>query len=171
MMHTLDYEISVNIVTRWIMTAMWSDGLTLWYWRDWRELKIEVRYSHQTIEFSLELAASKASATNEIRWNVTLELYCAAPCVLTRYWPKHMILSYFISGVKTHRINDQYVLQPDTLTHWPKKSTSKVSLRVSRYINILRVRVCERILGLALLILIVRFYGNELYYLFNVRRF
>lgn len=32
-------------------------------------------------------------------------------------------------------------------------------------------RVSEGVLGLALLVLIVRFYGNELYYIFNVRKF
>lgn len=31
--------------------------------------------------------------------------------------------------------------------------------------------VCERTLGLALLVLIVRYHGNELYYLFNFRKF
>lgn len=31
--------------------------------------------------------------------------------------------------------------------------------------------VCERTLGLALLVLIVRYHGNELYYLFNLRKF
>lgn len=32
-------------------------------------------------------------------------------------------------------------------------------------------RVCERVLGLGLLVIIVRFYGNELYYIFNIRKF
>lgn len=32
-------------------------------------------------------------------------------------------------------------------------------------------RVCEGVLGLTLLILIVRFHGNELYYLFNIKKF
>lgn len=31
--------------------------------------------------------------------------------------------------------------------------------------------VCERRLGLALLVIISRFYGNELYYLFNIIKF
>lgn len=31
--------------------------------------------------------------------------------------------------------------------------------------------VCERRLGLALLVIIRRFYGNELYYLFNLIKF
>lgn len=31
--------------------------------------------------------------------------------------------------------------------------------------------VCESTLGLALLVLIVRYHGNELYYLFNFRKF
>lgn len=31
--------------------------------------------------------------------------------------------------------------------------------------------VCERVLGLTLLILIVRYYGNELYYVFNLIKF
>jgi len=31
--------------------------------------------------------------------------------------------------------------------------------------------VCERVLGLALLVLIVRFSGNDLYYIFNFRKF
>lgn len=31
--------------------------------------------------------------------------------------------------------------------------------------------VCERTLGLSLLVLIVRYHGNELYYLFNFRKF
>nr|YP_009735162.1 NADH dehydrogenase subunit 4L [Acropyga pallida]QBG38659.1 NADH dehydrogenase subunit 4L [Acropyga pallida] len=31
--------------------------------------------------------------------------------------------------------------------------------------------VCEGVLGLALLILTVRFHGNELYYLFNINKF
>lgn len=31
--------------------------------------------------------------------------------------------------------------------------------------------VCERTLGLSLLVLIVRYYGNELYYIFNFRKF
>lgn len=32
-------------------------------------------------------------------------------------------------------------------------------------------RVCERVLGLRLLVIIVRFWGDEFYYLFNVRKF
>jgi len=32
-------------------------------------------------------------------------------------------------------------------------------------------RVCEGVLGLGLLVLIVRFYGNELYYLINISKF
>lgn len=32
-------------------------------------------------------------------------------------------------------------------------------------------RVCERVLGLRLLVLIVRYYGRELYYIFNIRKF
>lgn len=31
--------------------------------------------------------------------------------------------------------------------------------------------VCERTLGLTLLVLIVRYHGNEIYYLFNFRKF
>lgn len=31
--------------------------------------------------------------------------------------------------------------------------------------------VCERVLGLGLLVLIVRFYGDSLYYIFNFRKF
>jgi len=31
--------------------------------------------------------------------------------------------------------------------------------------------VCERVLGLGLLIIIVRFSGNDLYYIFNFRKF
>lgn len=31
--------------------------------------------------------------------------------------------------------------------------------------------VCERVLGLTLLIIIVRYYGNELYYSFNIKKF
>lgn len=31
--------------------------------------------------------------------------------------------------------------------------------------------VCERTLGLSLLVLIVRYHGNEIYYLFNFRKF
>jgi len=31
--------------------------------------------------------------------------------------------------------------------------------------------VCERVLGLALLVIIVRFNGNDLYYIFNFRKF
>lgn len=31
--------------------------------------------------------------------------------------------------------------------------------------------VCERTLGLSLLVLIVRYHGNELYYIFNIRKF
>jgi len=32
-------------------------------------------------------------------------------------------------------------------------------------------RVCEGVLGLRLLVLVVRFYGNELYYIINIRKF
>lgn len=32
-------------------------------------------------------------------------------------------------------------------------------------------RVCERVLGLRLLVIIVRFWGDEFYYLFNIRKF
>jgi len=32
-------------------------------------------------------------------------------------------------------------------------------------------RVCEGVLGLGLLVLVVRFYGNEFYYLINIRKF
>lgn len=32
-------------------------------------------------------------------------------------------------------------------------------------------RVCEGVLGLGLLTLIVRFYGEDLYYLFRIRKF
>lgn len=32
-------------------------------------------------------------------------------------------------------------------------------------------RVCERVLGLRLLVIIVRFRGNDLYYMFNFRKF
>lgn len=32
-------------------------------------------------------------------------------------------------------------------------------------------RVSEGVLGLTLLVLIVRFYGNELYYIFNISKF
>jgi len=31
--------------------------------------------------------------------------------------------------------------------------------------------VCEGVLGLSLLVLIIRFHGNELYYLFNIMKF
>lgn len=31
--------------------------------------------------------------------------------------------------------------------------------------------VCERVLGLRLLVVIVRYYGRELYYIFNIRKF
>lgn len=31
--------------------------------------------------------------------------------------------------------------------------------------------VCERTLGLSLLVLIVRYHGNEIYYVFNFRKF
>lgn len=31
--------------------------------------------------------------------------------------------------------------------------------------------VCERVLGLRLLVVIVRYYGRELYYMFNIRKF
>lgn len=32
-------------------------------------------------------------------------------------------------------------------------------------------RVCERVLGLSLLVLVVRYYGREIYYIFNIRKF
>lgn len=32
-------------------------------------------------------------------------------------------------------------------------------------------RVCEGVLGLRLLVIIVRYYGRELYYMFNIRKF
>lgn len=32
-------------------------------------------------------------------------------------------------------------------------------------------RVCEGVLGLRLLVMIVRFYGRDLYYMFNIRKF
>lgn len=32
-------------------------------------------------------------------------------------------------------------------------------------------RVCERVLGLGLLVIIIRFYGSELYYIINIRKF
>lgn len=32
-------------------------------------------------------------------------------------------------------------------------------------------RVCERVLGLRLLVIIIRYVGNDLYYLFNLRKF
>jgi len=32
-------------------------------------------------------------------------------------------------------------------------------------------RVCEGVLGLGLLVLVVRFYGSELYYMINIRKF
>lgn len=32
-------------------------------------------------------------------------------------------------------------------------------------------RVCERSLGLGLLVIIVRYYGRDLYYIFNIRKF
>lgn len=32
-------------------------------------------------------------------------------------------------------------------------------------------RVCEGVLGLRLLVIIVRYYGRELYYIFNIRKF
>ena len=32
-------------------------------------------------------------------------------------------------------------------------------------------RVCERVLGLRLLVIIIRFRGNDLYYIFNMRKF
>lgn len=32
-------------------------------------------------------------------------------------------------------------------------------------------RVCERVIGLGLLVLIVRFRGNDFYYIFNMRKF
>lgn len=32
-------------------------------------------------------------------------------------------------------------------------------------------RVCEGVLGLSLLVLVARFYGRDLYYIFNIRKF
>lgn len=32
-------------------------------------------------------------------------------------------------------------------------------------------RVCEGVLGLSLLVLIVRIFGNEMYYTYNIRKF
>jgi len=32
-------------------------------------------------------------------------------------------------------------------------------------------RVCERVLGLRVLVIVVRYYGNELYFMFNIRKF
>lgn len=32
-------------------------------------------------------------------------------------------------------------------------------------------RVCERVLGLRLLVIVVRFYGRELYYVYNISKF
>lgn len=32
-------------------------------------------------------------------------------------------------------------------------------------------RVCERVLGLGILVIIIRFYGSELYYIINIRKF
>lgn len=32
-------------------------------------------------------------------------------------------------------------------------------------------RVCERVLGLIILVLVIRFYGNELYYSLNIIKF
>lgn len=32
-------------------------------------------------------------------------------------------------------------------------------------------RVCERVLGLGLLAIVVRFFGGDLYYMFNMRKF
>lgn len=32
-------------------------------------------------------------------------------------------------------------------------------------------RVCERVLGLGILIIIIRFYGSEIYYIINIRKF
>lgn len=32
-------------------------------------------------------------------------------------------------------------------------------------------RVCEGVLGLRLLVIVVRFYGRDLYYIFNIRKF
>ena len=31
--------------------------------------------------------------------------------------------------------------------------------------------VCERVLGIGLLVIIIRYYGNDLYYIFNIRKF
>lgn len=32
-------------------------------------------------------------------------------------------------------------------------------------------RVCEGVLGLRLLVIVARFYGRDLYYIFNIRKF
>lgn len=32
-------------------------------------------------------------------------------------------------------------------------------------------RVCERVLGLGLLVIIVRYYGSEIYYIINISKF
>jgi len=32
-------------------------------------------------------------------------------------------------------------------------------------------RVCESVLGIGLLVIIVRYYGNDLYFIFNIRKF
>lgn len=32
-------------------------------------------------------------------------------------------------------------------------------------------RVCERVLGLGLLVVIIRFHGSEIYYIINIRKF
>lgn len=45
-------------------------------------------------------------------------------------------------------------------------------LRIEFYlIYYLVFSVCEGVLGLGLLVLIVRFYGDSLYYIFNFRKF
>lgn len=32
-------------------------------------------------------------------------------------------------------------------------------------------RVCEGVLGLSLIVMVVRYYGRDLYYMFNIRKF
>lgn len=32
-------------------------------------------------------------------------------------------------------------------------------------------RVCEGVLGLSLMVIVVRYYGRDLYYMFNIRKF
>jgi len=47
-----------------------------------------------------------------------------------------------------------------------------VEVRIEFYlVYYLIFSVCERVLGLGLLVIIVRFRGNDLYYIFNFRKF